>query len=106
MKRIWYKDMQEIERIVEHLGYRITGFVRDEETYYSNLYAMGPKIVLSITAPHSGNGFKFLLRADYAALHDRWSNAVYEQSFRGGEDLLLELISKNLEIEVDKCYKI
>lgn len=111
MRKAWYKDMQELERIVEEAGYRITGFVRDEEVYYSNLYAISkatthPEIVISITAPHSGNGFKFLLRADYAASHDRWSNAVYEEEFRDVAGVLLELFSQNIINKVDKRSKI
>ena len=111
MRKAWYKDMQELERIVEEAEYRITGFVRDEEVYYSNLYAISkatthPEIVISITAPHSGNGFKFLLRADYAASHDRWSNAVYEEEFRDVAGVLLELFSQNIINKVDKRSKI
>lgn len=108
MRKTWYKDMQELERIVEEAGYRITSFVRDEETYFSNVYAISkatthPDIVLSITAPHSGNGFKFLLRADYAALHDKWSNATYEKEFRDVVGVLLELYSQNILLKLTEA---
>ena len=108
MRKKWYKDMQELEHIIEEAGYRITGTIRDEETYYSNIYAVSksdshPDIVLSITAPHSGNGFKFLLRADYAALHDRWSNALYEKEFKDIVGVLLELYSQNILLKLTEA---
>ena len=84
--------MKDIADLLEREGWRITGYIYDEDTFYSHLYAMRNEIVLSLTAPHSGNGFSYLLRADYAASHDRWSNAAYEQVFKEDSALMLEIL--------------
>ena len=90
MRRNTY--MKDVGDLLEREGWRITGYIRDDDTFYSNLYAVQDEIVISITAPHSGNGFSYLLRADYAASHDKWGNAAYEETFQDEGSLILKIL--------------
>lgn len=94
--------MEELAELLEREKWRITGYIGDEETYYSHLYAQQGEVIISVTAPHSGNGFSYLLRADYAATHDKWGNAAYERSFKDVADLFLEIIMQNFLNSLDK----
>lgn len=100
MRRNTY--MKDVGDLLEREGWRITGYIRDDDTFYSNLYAVQDEIVISITAPHSGNGFSYLLRADYAASHDKWGNAAYEENFADVADLLLAILYKNFIKSLDR----
>jgi len=44
----------------------------------SHIYARHGIWSICVTAPHSGNGGRFLLRANPTATLDRWSTADYE----------------------------
>lgn len=57
----------------------------------SNVYFHTPDTLYSIAAPHSGNGFRFLLRADDPATHDRWSTAIYEELLPADSDVITAL---------------
>lgn len=56
-------------------------------SHIDNIYARKGDRLLSICTPHSGNGFKFLLRTDTAATFDRWSNCAYEELLDSVEEL-------------------
>ena len=94
--------MKEVADLAEREGWRITGYIRDEETYYSHLYCQKDEVIISIAAPHSGNGFSYLLRADYAASHDKWGNAPYERSFNDVADLILKILMENFAEILDR----
>lgn len=42
--------MKEIAELLEREGWRITGYIRDEKTYYSHIYGQRDDIIISITA--------------------------------------------------------
>ena len=44
----------------------------------THIYTQSGPWSFCITAPHSGTGGRFLLRANPTATLDRWSTAVYE----------------------------
>lgn len=98
--------MKDIAELLEREGWRITGYIRDEETYYSHIYGQRDDIIISITAPHSGNGFSYMLRADYAATHDKWGNAIYEEFFTDAADLILKILMMNFAEILDRSLKI
>lgn len=89
------EEMTTIKLYLEELGYKtdIVG-IHDSSGHVitlENIYAKRNDSLISVCAPHSGNGFKFLLRADSAATHDRWSNCDFEWYFQK-VDLLMHRI--------------
>lgn len=48
----------------------------------------GNEFILLLIGPHDGNDYGYVLRGDFMATHDRWSNADYERFFRSKEDFL------------------
>lgn len=94
--------MKEVAELLEREGWRITGYIRDEETYYSHVYCQRDDMIISVTAPHSGNGFSYMLRADYAATHDKWGNAAYEECFTDAADLILKILMGNFAEILDR----
>ena len=94
--------MEEIAELLEREGWRITGYIRDEDTYYSHIYGQRDDIIISITAPHSGNGFSYMLRADATATHDKWGNAIYEEFFTDAADLILKILMTNFAEILDR----
>lgn len=62
----------------------------DEDTkVVSHIYVnQKDKIYYCICGPHSGNGFTYLVRADAAATHDRWSNCLWEHEFETSEEVV------------------
>lgn len=85
-------SMKQIADLLDRENWHVTGYVMDEETYYSHIYCQKGDMIMSLTAPHSGNGFSYLLRADYAASHDKWGNAAYEETFQDEGSLILKIL--------------
>lgn len=56
-----------------HLHLQVSTFIEDEE--YRIL----------IIAPHSGNDYQWLMRADPLSYHDRWSVCMYNHTFNSFE---------------------
>lgn len=77
--------MEEIYEYFENLGietYKLDKIVNETTGEIDNIFVNANDLVYySITGPHSGNGFTFLVRADAAASHDRWSNCDWEYNF-------------------------
>ena len=60
---------------LENIGFKLIGNIEN-----TNYYLEKDNVVLSITTPHSGNEYKYLIRHDYKEIFDRWSNCYYENS--------------------------
>lgn len=66
----------------------------------THIYAQRGIWSICITAPHSGTGGRFLLRANPTATLDRWSTAVYDTLLESWMDVLRELEYENYQYEV------
>lgn len=96
------KAMCEIKRLIEVERFHITDYLFDDQTYYSHIYFAKGDFIFCLTAPHSGNGFSYMLRADYAATHDKWGNAAYEEFFKHPEDVILKILNINFDEILDR----
>lgn len=65
----------------------------------THIYAKCGDWSICVTAPHSGNGGRFLLRANPTATLDRWSTAVYETLLDSWMDVARELDYQNFLYE-------
>lgn len=65
---------------------------KDEITH---IYAQKGDWSICVTAPHSGTGGRFLLRANPTATLDRWGTAVYETLLGSWEDVIRDLEYEN-----------
>lgn len=55
---------------------------------FDNFYFEIENIIVSLTTPHSGNNYSYLLRADFKKNFDRWSNCEFETNFKTNEEML------------------
>ena len=69
-------------------------------TEISNIYAQSGAWSFEIAAPHSGNGGRFLLRANPTATLDRWSTADYEMLYDSWMDVVRDLDYENYIADV------
>lgn len=60
-------------------------------------------IYYCICGPHSGNGFTYLVRADAAATHDRWSNCDWEHEFESAEQVISFFRIGGMEAVAEYC---
>lgn len=81
--------MEEIYQYLQLITNYSLDTIRNETTNeIDNIFVNAGTVYYSITGPHSGNGFSFLLRADAAATHDRWSNCDWEYEFSTKEEVI------------------
>lgn len=66
----------------------------------THIYAQKNDWSICITAPHSGTGGRYLLRANPTATLDRWSTASYEMLLDSWEDVARDLEYENYMYEV------
>lgn len=66
----------------------------------THIYANKGMWSICVTAPHSGTGGRFLLRANPTASLDRWSTAVYETLLGSWQDVARDLEYENYQYEV------
>lgn len=57
------------------------------------------KDLISLVAPHSGTNFKWMLRADFTELFDRWGNCLFERFFKDEEEM------NQVLVELDDFFK-
>jgi len=77
-----------IERVMGLFEYAGYTFVDDWGSLYFKKAFGNKLLIVAVTAPHEGNGYKWLVRADDIEYHDRWSNADYEQYYDTIDDLV------------------
>lgn len=65
----------------------------------THIYAKCGNWSICVTAPHSGTGGRFLLRANPTATLDRWSTACYETLLASWVDVARELDFQNFVYE-------
>ena len=67
----------------------INDIVRDEEGEITQIYLQDNwyGIVACLTYPHKGNGNKFMLRAEFISVFDRWDNVSCEVLFDEESDV-------------------
>lgn len=81
--------MEEIYDYIKRTTNNEIATVKDNNGYIDNIFVNSNNVVYySITGPHSGNGFTFLVRADYAATHDRWSNCLWDYNFNNEREVI------------------
>ena len=66
----------------------------------THIYCNNRDWSICVTAPHSGTGGRFLLRANPTASLDRWSTAVYETLLDSWMDVCRDLDYENYQYDV------
>lgn len=86
MNNIVNADMQQLLHYMEDNGYTY----EDEcgSTMYFTKICNDEEWVFSLTEPHSGNKFRWMLRAENHKDFDRWSNASYEEFYTNKDDFI------------------
>lgn len=52
-------------------------------------------MLISVTAPHGGNGYNYLLRANRGVTFDRWSNSEYEELLPTADGVIMLLATQD-----------
>lgn len=81
--------MEDIYQYIKRTTNNQIDIIRNTDGYIDNIFVNSNNVVYySITGPHSGNGFTYLVRADYAATHDRWSNCLWDYNFNNDAEVI------------------
>ena len=70
------------------------------EKHITHIYAQKGLWSFEITAPHSGIGGRFLLRANPTATLDRWSTAAYDTLLDSWQNVVQDLSYENYQYEI------
>ena len=62
-----------------------------------NIYAIYVPLdtLISVTAPHGGNGYNYLLRANRTVTFDRWGNSEYEELLPTADGVIMLLATQD-----------
>ena len=62
-----------------------------------NIYAIYVPLdtLISVTAPHGGNGYNYLLRANRGVTFDRWGNSEYEELLPTADGVIMLLATQD-----------
>lgn len=98
------------KELITCLPYRNNGIRRDVlekfklELNWSDLGSsyiyQSDEISVYFVNPHSGNDYKYLVRADFNEDHDRWVNAYYEEFFdtwKEANDMMIKDLKEMLD---------
>lgn len=53
-------------------------------------------MLISVTAPHGGNGYNYLLRANRTVTFDRWGNSEYEELLPTADGVIMLLTENDI----------
>lgn len=97
--------MEEIYRYLSSMtNCKLDRLIDEDTREITHLYVNQKDIVYyCICGPHSGNGFTYLVRADAAATHDRWSNCDWEHEFDNAEQVIGFFRIGGMEAVADFC---
>lgn len=86
-------------------GYIIDDIIRNDITKDpTHIYAHKDRLSIVVIAPHSGNNFMFLLRANPTETLDRWSECDFEKRFLTEIDLTEYLKSDKMYLDLFETY--
>lgn len=75
--------MEELLNYLEISGYELedSSVIKDDDGTITHIYTGKDDLYFLIIAPHEGNHFKYLLRANPKITFDRWSVCDFEREF-------------------------
>lgn len=85
--------MVDLEIVLQYL--KDNNFKLVDRIDLDNFYFEIGDIVASLTSPHSGNNYSYLLRADFKKDFDRWSNCYFETNFKNYKEMLIAVAELN-----------
>jgi hypothetical protein len=92
--------MGELISWLEEYGYNLISSLFDDDGHLTHLYFDRLSIIYCVIAPHSGNGYKYILRANSKITFDKWSNCEAEYKFDTIEEIE-DLLENNQPIYDD-----
>jgi hypothetical protein len=92
--------MEELLRYLKEYGYELTDSLSDDSGDITHLFFERMNLIYCIIAPHSGNGYKYILRANSKITFDKWSNCEVEYKFDTIEEVE-DLLEDNQKIYED-----
>lgn len=91
-------------RVIEQMNTGGFGFVDDWDmstTYFSKVNHRGEWLV-SVTEPHEGNNYKWLVRANKHETFDKWGNADFQEYYDDINDFMEHAL---IDLEEEITYK-
>lgn len=79
--------MQKCINCLENNGYI---FIQSSDDIHATFYKFvdGNKFLLLLVGPHDGNNNGYILRGEFSACFDKWTNATYQRWLSSEEDFL------------------
>ena len=94
--------MEELLNYLEISGYELedSSVIRDDDGAITHIYTSKDDLYFLVVAPHEGNHFKYLLRANPKTTFDRWSVCDFEREFEQSHE-----VAKYLEENIIRIYQ-
>lgn len=93
--------MEELKKFLLTKGFKLK-CIEDEEHILFTKNLEGLDFIYLLVAPHEGNKYRYMFRADPIEIHDRWNNCQFQRFYKDKEDFKNNWY-KYLVFDYDEC---